>query len=93
VIMLDDLLEAAREWLFDCGLLQPNDSDLLVAHLVHERFDAGWPGFLRAEPKCTEDDLAVAWLLMVRRFGLETAHLFFPQPDPTPSGDPLPILG
>lgn len=91
--MLDDLLEEARAWLNDCGFLQPGDSDLLVAHLIHTRFVEGWPAFLRADPKCTEDDLAVTWLLMVRKFGLDTANLFFPQPNPTPTGDPLPIRG
>lgn len=86
---LDTLLQEAAGWLSDCGMRVP-ETETALALKVNRTFDGGWLGFVQCDP---DADVAVIWLLCVRRFGLETANLLFPQPDPTPNGDPLPILG
>jgi hypothetical protein len=87
--LLDTLLTEARGWLADCGSSVP-EWDRSVALKVDRNYDGGWPEFVRADPDADE---AAVYAEVKDRWGTVALELLYPAPDPTPTGDPLPIRG
>ena len=85
---LDNLLREGRGWLADCGLRVPPQG-LDVALKVEREYDGGWPEFVRADPDADE---AAAYAAVEERWP-HALDILYPQGDPTPTGDPLPIRG
>lgn len=75
---LDALMSEARNWIADCEWPDVDDvsdlSDVQVALGIARHFDGGWPTFAATCDTPTE----CAWLLAVRRFGLDVANRMFP---------------
>ena len=86
--MLDDLIREARDWIADCGWNA--GSDIRTCLIVAHDYDGGWPEFVRADPAADE---AAVYAEVERRFPTGVTMILYPQGDPTPSGDPKPILG
>lgn len=86
--MLDQLLKEARGWLADCGLRVPEEPTALLLKINRE-YAGGWPEFVRADPDVipcgVQAEIDVRYPRLV--------EFLYPQPDPTPTGDPLPIRG
>ena len=79
--MFTELLKEARGWLADCGRARKDDTDLIVAHLIHANFDGGWPNFILSDPDYTTADFPFIWLAMVSRWGWKTANYLLPSDD------------
>lgn len=86
---LDTLLQEAAGWLSDCGMRVP-ETETALALKVNRTFDGGWEFFVAADP--TLDRQAV-FEDVRRRFPRDVWDALYPAPDPTPTGDPLPIRG
>jgi hypothetical protein len=86
--MLDILLTEARGWLADCGMRVPDDTTALLLK-VNRSTDGGWPAFVQCDPDASE---AAVYAEMELRYP-QLLEFLYPQPDPTPTGDPLPIRG
>jgi hypothetical protein len=76
--MLDELIREAYGWLADCGCPTSGMTDIVAIRTVHFNYVGGWVAFVEADSSL---DVAVVWLLMVRRFGIDSANELFPQSD------------
>lgn len=74
-LTMDTMLTEARDWIYDSLSDAPDEmTDMEVIRAVRRHYNGGWQQF-------TQDaghDVAVAWLLTVRRYGIKTANRMFP---------------